>query len=79
MSCTATVAGGDPGYGDTAKMLTETAVCLAMHEAQSGEGGHTTTASCPALGSKLVQRLRDRAGMVLTTTPAVARESGWGK
>lgn len=72
---TATVAGGDPGYGDTAKMLTETAVCLALHGhgPRAGGGGHTTTAACPALGRKLIARLRDRAGMVLDVTRVVEK------
>ena len=49
----------DPGYGETAKMLGESAVCLAKDEIGKS-GGILTTASC--MGMRLVERLR-RAGM----------------
>jgi short subunit dehydrogenase-like uncharacterized protein len=56
----ATVRGqADPGYGETAKMLTESAVCLAKDDLQV-PGGVLTPAS--SMGMKLVERLR-RAGM----------------
>ena len=57
----ATVRGqSDPGYGETAKMLSESAVSLAQDPLPGG-GGILTPASC--MGMHLVERLR-RAGMV---------------
>ena len=53
----------DPGYGETAKMLAESAMCLAHSDAISGDGGIVTPASC--MGMVLVERLRD-AGMVFS-------------
>jgi short subunit dehydrogenase-like uncharacterized protein len=52
----------DPGYGETAKMISESAVCLATQsdELTGPKGGILTPAS--ALGMTLVKRLRD-AGM----------------
>ena len=50
----------DPGYGETAKMLGESALCLA-HDALEVEGGVRTPAS--TMGMSLVERLR-AAGMV---------------
>ena len=54
----------DPGYGATAVMLGEAAICLAKEE-ESGpvEGGVLTPAS--AMGMTLVERLR-RAGMIFS-------------
>ena len=49
----------DPGYGETAKMLGESAICLAEDDLQP-RGGLLTPASC--MGMKLVERLR-AAGM----------------
>ena len=49
----------DPGYGETSKMLGESAVCLARGEGVPG-GGVLTPAT--AMGARLTQRLRD-AGM----------------
>jgi short subunit dehydrogenase-like uncharacterized protein len=49
----------DPGYGATAVMLAESALCLA-EDALPARGGVLTTASC--MGMALVERLR-RAGM----------------
>jgi short subunit dehydrogenase-like uncharacterized protein len=49
----------DPGYGETAKMISETAVALALGEGALDGGVHTTAS---ALGAPLVDRLR-RAGM----------------
>ena len=47
----------DPGYGSTAVMLSEAAVCLALEGAQlSSEGGILTPAT--AMGMRLVERLR---------------------
>jgi short subunit dehydrogenase-like uncharacterized protein len=58
----ATVAGdSDPGYGETAKMLGESAMCLALDfEPHERKGGVLTPAS--AMGHKLIERLRG-AGM----------------
>lgn len=53
----------DPGYGGTAVMLAEAALCLALQGDQLGTpGGVLTPAS--AMGMPLVERLRD-AGMTL--------------
>jgi short subunit dehydrogenase-like uncharacterized protein len=49
----------DPGYGGTAIMLAESALCLA-EDALPARGGVLTTASC--MGMKLIDRLRS-AGM----------------
>ncbi|MEJ7729961.1 MAG: saccharopine dehydrogenase NADP-binding domain-containing protein [Polyangiaceae bacterium] len=50
----------DPGYGETAKMLGESALCLARDPAPGLPGGLLTTAS--SMGMRLVERLR-AAGM----------------
>ncbi len=55
---------GDPGYGSTSKMLSETAACLAQDDIDVG-GGFWTTAS--ALGNKLVKRLEASAEMSFET------------
>jgi short subunit dehydrogenase-like uncharacterized protein len=53
---------GDPGYGATSRMLSESAVCLALDgDSISDEGGILTPAAC--MGSRLVERL-GRAGIV---------------
>ncbi|MGH7296662.1 MAG: saccharopine dehydrogenase family protein [Polyangiaceae bacterium] len=58
----------DPGYGETAKMLGESAVCLAKDEGKTRkEGGVLTPASC--MGMRLVERLRD-AGMTFDVADA---------
>jgi short subunit dehydrogenase-like uncharacterized protein len=49
------VTGGDPGYGETAKMLSESALCLARDELPE-VAGQTTPAV--AMGEKLIDRLR---------------------
>ena len=54
------VSGGDPGYGETAKMLAESALCLALDELP-GTSGQVTTAV--AMGDALIGRLV-RAGIV---------------
>ena len=60
----ATVKGDrDPGYGSTAKMLAESAVCLAMDELDVG-GGFWTPAS--AMGMPLIERLGSNAGVTFT-------------
>ena len=55
----------DPGYGETAKMLGESAVCLAKDDL-SATGGVLTPAS--SMGLRLVERLR-RAGMTFEVDP----------
>ena len=50
----------DPGYGETAKMLSEAALCLAR-DGITAKGGIRTPAS--TMGTTLIERLRD-AGMV---------------
>ena len=60
----ATVKGDrDPGYGSTAKMLAESAVCLAMDELDV-VGGFWTPAS--AMGTRLIERLGSNAGVTFT-------------
>jgi short subunit dehydrogenase-like uncharacterized protein len=61
------VSGGDPGYGETAKMLAESAMSLVLDELPSTAGQVTTAV---AMGDALVERLR-RAGI---TFRVVARK-----
>lgn len=56
----------DPGYGETAKMLAESAMCLALDELSS-EGGVLTPST--AMGTTLLERLR-AAGMVFDVAQA---------
>ena len=49
------VSGGDPGYGETAKMLAESALCLAFDSLPT-TAGQVTTAQ--AMGGPLTQRLK---------------------
>jgi short subunit dehydrogenase-like uncharacterized protein len=51
------VAGGDPGYGETSKMLSESALCLAHDELPETVGQVTTAV---AMGDALIKRLQDR-------------------
>jgi len=53
------VAGGDPGYDETAKMLAEGALCLAHDDLPSTSGQVTTSV---AMGEALTGRLI-RAGL----------------
>lgn len=53
------VAGGDPGYGETAKMLAESALCLAFDNLPKTAGQVTTAV---AMGDRLLHRLT-RAGL----------------
>jgi short subunit dehydrogenase-like uncharacterized protein len=53
------VSGGDPGYDETAKMLAESALCLAFDDLP-GTSGQVTTAV--AMGDALIERL-NKAGM----------------
>ena len=51
------VSGGDPGYGETAKMLAESALCLATDDLPLTAGQVTTAV---AMGDALIGRLRGR-------------------
>jgi short subunit dehydrogenase-like uncharacterized protein len=53
----------DPGYGSTCKMIVESAMCLVENPDLAG-GGIWTTA--PAMGTHLMARLQDRAGLTFT-------------
>ena len=55
------VAGGDPGYGETSKMLAESAMCLALDSASLPAGGGVLTPA-EAMGDVLLARL-ERAGL----------------
>ena len=55
----------DPGYGETAKMISESAISLLRDAGIRREGGILTPASC--MGMPLVLRLR-RAGMTFEVT-----------
>jgi len=57
------VSGGDPGYGETSKMLAESALCLAFDELPESSGQVTTAV---AMGDALMVRLR-RAGIEFRT------------
>lgn len=59
----------DPGYGSTAKMLGESAVCLALDERVSG-GGCLTPAA--AMGNALLARLPAHAGVTFDLEDASA-------
>jgi len=56
------VAGGDPGYDETAKMLSESALCLAFDELPTTSGQVTTAV---AMGEALLGRLTE-AGIKFT-------------
>jgi short subunit dehydrogenase-like uncharacterized protein len=60
------VRGGDPGYGETSKMLAESALCLANDELPE-TAGQVTTAQ--AMGAALTERLQ-RAGIEFTVVEA---------
>jgi short subunit dehydrogenase-like uncharacterized protein len=53
------VSGGDPGYGETSKMLAESALCLAFDDLPESAGQVTTAV---AMGDALMARLQ-RAGI----------------
>ena len=57
------VSGGDPGYGETSKMLAEASLCLA-HDELPETSGQVTTAQ--AMGRPLIERL-DRQGISFRT------------
>ena len=50
----------DPGYGSTCKMIAESAVCLLVNPG-AASGGIWTPAA--ALGSALIERLQENAGL----------------
>lgn len=60
------VAGGDPGYGDTATMLAESALCLAFDGLPEASGQLTTAV---AMGNTLRERI-ERAGITFRTLEA---------
>lgn len=56
----------DPGYGSTAKMLAQTAICLAKDVSQEDQhGGFLTPAT--AFGDALIERLVAHAGLTFET------------
>lgn len=61
------VSGGDPGYTETAKMLSESALCLAFDDVPSSAGQVTTAV---AMGDALVKRLT-RADIAFTVLDGV--------
>lgn len=65
------IRGGDPGYGETAKMLAEAAMCLAFDD-NPHTAGQVTTAT--AMGENLLQRLID-AGIWFNVLDAGATAS----
>jgi short subunit dehydrogenase-like uncharacterized protein len=71
------VRGGDPGYTETAKMLAESALCLAFDD-NPPTGGQVTTAA--AMGHRLLDRLLG-AGMTfrVVSKGPVAPPSGIGR
>ncbi|MER6984101.1 saccharopine dehydrogenase, partial [Streptomyces carpinensis] len=61
------VAGGDPGYDETAKMFAEAALCLAFDDLPHTAGQVTTAA---AMGNTLIDRLR-AAGITFRTAASL--------
>jgi saccharopine dehydrogenase (NAD+, L-glutamate forming) len=55
------VAGGDPGYGETSKMLAESALCLALDRPNLPDRSGVLTPAI-AMGDLLLARLQ-RAGL----------------
>jgi short subunit dehydrogenase-like uncharacterized protein len=66
------VAGGDPGYGETSKMLAESALCLA-HDELPASAGQVTTAI--AMGDALTERLK-RAGITFSVLESTQGGAG---
>ena len=62
------VAGGDPGYAETSKMLAESALCLAYDDLPEVSGQVTTAV---AMGDRLRERL-ERAGITFRTIDPAA-------
>ncbi|MEI7030180.1 saccharopine dehydrogenase family protein [Streptomyces pratensis] len=69
------VAGGDPGYGETAKILAESAMCLAL-DALPQSSGQVTPAV--AMGDALLGRLRT-AGLRFRVAAVLPTRSGTAK
>jgi short subunit dehydrogenase-like uncharacterized protein len=65
------VSGGDPGYGETAKMLAESALCLAFDDLPP-TAGQLTTAT--AMGEALIKRLT-HTGITFRTLSEAPRHS----
>ena len=63
------VEGGDPGYGETAKMISESALCLAFDDLDPTAGQQTTAS---AMGATLRDRL-ESAGITFQVLPAGTR------
>ncbi|MGE5407574.1 MAG: saccharopine dehydrogenase family protein [Syntrophothermus sp.] len=63
------VSGGDPGYGETSKMLAESALCLAFDELEQ-RAGQLTTAT--AMGDALLTRLQSAGIAFKALKPAGA-------
>jgi short subunit dehydrogenase-like uncharacterized protein len=61
----------DPGYGSTARMIVQSALCL-LHEADRSvaQGGVWTPGA--AMGMLLVQRLRQYAGLTFEIESAAS-------
>lgn len=60
----------DPGYGSTAKMLSQAAACLAQDVPEDVPGGFWTPATL--LGDRLVERLQAQAGLTFAIEDAPA-------
>ena len=58
----------DPGYGSTAKMLSQAAACLAQDIPDDTPGGFWTPATL--MGDRLVTRLQSHAGLTFAIEPA---------
>ena len=58
----------DPGYGSTAKMLAEAAICLSQDISKSRLGGGFWTPAS-AFGDTLIKRLIERAGLTFEVIP----------
>ncbi|GAA3447078.1 saccharopine dehydrogenase family protein [Planomonospora venezuelensis] len=69
------VAGGDPGYDETAKMLGESALCLAFDDLPEVSGQVTTAA---AMGEALIDRLH-RAGITFRVLSGSGAGPGGGR
>ena len=67
------VSGGDPGYGETAKMLGESALCLALDDGNPDVAGQVTTAV--AMGERLLARLQ-AAGLRFEVVSGAALSPG---
>jgi short subunit dehydrogenase-like uncharacterized protein len=66
------VSGGDPGYGETSKMLAESALCLAFDDLPEVAGQATTA---QAMGDALLTRLQ-RAGIAFRVLEPVQTDPG---